>query len=163
MRIGLGMALTRGGLLGGLVAKTYAEYQAAIAALPSVGLASWATNIGTSTVNFTTNAAAATGSMEGSSWNSTYQTATVARGVQHALKDEATFNAQVAGGFLLYISAQSAGVNAAVSLSRNGYTSTADAADVSGRIVRIIRWDDTLKKAFESNPSIGGAETEWVF
>jgi hypothetical protein len=25
-----------------------------------------------------------------------------------------------------------------------------------------IRWDPTLNKAFQSNPSIGGAETEYV-
>lgn len=27
----------------------------------------------------------------------------------------------------------------------------------------LIRWDETLKKAFRSNPSIGGAETEYAF
>lgn len=146
---------------GGLVAKTYAEYQAAIAALPT---AAWGTDAGVATRAFRTTAAAATGSMVGSSWFQSFHSGAPSRLVQHGVQTLEIFNAQVSGGFELYLEITSASSLAVGALTRHGYTSAEGAAaNPRGRVTRLIRWDDTLKKAFESDPSIGGAETEWVF
>lgn len=85
--------------------------------------------------------------------------------VQQALPSQAIYTENLAAGRMFFVELVEDATDSPAT-TRNGKTSAAynstARANLSngGRITRLIRWDDGLKKAFESNPSIGGAETE---
>lgn len=114
--------------------------------------------------------------MAGSSAGSRFLTVTdnpaLSRVVQHACKDQATWDALIAGGFEVLVqitdAGQLTGEDYLDGVSRNGYTSQFAVGTFGpfpmSRLTRFIRWDDVLKKAFESNPSTGSlTETEYTW
>lgn len=145
-------------------AKTYTDFQAHIATL-GASSATWsASPAGTGGGKKITTAAAQTGGMDGSSWNAPFRRAAgtvTCRVIQHALPSEAVFLAQIANSQDIYFEVVDVGSVAFTGVTRNGYTSGSASASTGQRVVDLIRWDDTLKKAFRSNPSTGGAETEY--
>lgn len=152
---------------GSVVVRTYADFQAHIATLAPSSRA-WATNASLSgkyrTVANTNSLSSA--SMYGSPWNAYFgDVAAPARVLQHALKDQATWQAQRDGGLEIYFEVQSLAPGFFNAIDRNGYLSLSDFSNtISSRsCTRLIRWDQALGKAFESNPSIGGAETEYTW
>ena len=145
--------------------KTYAEFQAHISSLTALTSA-WTGNL-VSTGPRRTTAAALTGAMAGSPWNHRATVSSVvARVIQHALPSLAVVNEQIAGGFEIYFQIVNLGNLIGFNeVTRNGYTSLQDySVSQGGRsITDLIRWDDVAKKAWRSNPSIGGAETEYTW
>lgn len=151
-----------------VVPKTYADYQAKMATdFPNT--AAWSGDLsGIGQGAYRSTAAADTGTMVGSSWASTFKrgtgTTSVCRLVQHAMPNSAAYLAAQAAGHIVvwrwaYVSPAPGGYPA---LNRNGYQSLEDltAGDLNACNL-LIRWDETTKKAYQSNPSIGGAETEY--
>lgn len=153
------------GPIAALPAKTYADFVAHIATL-APSSRTWETNASISGLFRTTantNSLAAAG-MNGSSWNSVYDNGSApARIAQHAFKDQPTWEAQRTAGLEMVMQTTAAGVADVVSVLRNGYSSGSATGATGRTCTRLIRWDQTLSKAFESNPSIGGAETEYTW
>lgn len=146
--------------------KTTADWNAHITTLATSGDQPWGADVARAGGAYRTTAAAAAGTMYGTSWSSYlfYQFAPC-RLIQHGLPNVAAFNDQVANGRQVFFRVASA-VDQSVfgSLTRNGYTSTfLDAGAPSTTLIctEIIRWDGA--KAWKSNPSIGGAETEYTW
>ena len=151
----------------GAAAKTYADFQSHIRTLTTTST-SWS-SFSAVGKQYTT-AAGVVGGMDGSSWGpaaTAFKASTsniVCRIIQHALPSEAVFLEQVSGGRDVYFETQTAGTVASFpAVTRNGYTSNADNSSTGRRVIDLIRWDDTLKKAFRSDPSIGGVETEYTW
>lgn len=148
--------------------KTYAEFQAHIATLATGGSKDWANNPALAAGAYRTIAATSPGfaDMYGSVWNSyVYDNVPPSRLCQHGLPSQAIFNAQTAAGYQIFFRIVSFGDQALfTALNRNGYTSlglTPDPSLASIKCTEIIRWDGS--KAWKSNPSIGGAETEYTW
>lgn len=156
-------------LASGSTGKTYAEFEARMNAIAVDGGVAWdATTPWPSSGMFTTTAATATGGMLGSSWSARFRGGGGAEGaparvVQHALLSESVFNDQVSFGRVIFlqINSPSAGPSF-VGVNRNGYTSNSSGSTTQPRqCIKIIRWDGS--RAWESNPSIGGPETEYTW
>lgn len=149
-------------------AKTYADFLAHITARAAQGQRLWdEAGSGFPAGAYWADAGAVSASaMTGSSWSSRfYGTPTIgaARIVQHALPDEAAFNAQVSNGWRVFfrVAAPASGP-AYVGITRNGYTSASSAATSSPRtITELIRWDGT--QAWVSDPSVGGTESPYTW
>lgn len=166
--LGLGLGLPGAAVMrGGPPAKTYADFQSHIRSKATNGFVAWATNVGVGNSKFWTTAGTVGGTMAGSTWNDkTDSSFAPCRAVQHAMKNQTIFDEQVASGFDIYFETADGGfVGVLNSVTRNGYTSVgASSGPYASRVMPLlIRWDDTLKKAFQSNPSVAGAETEYVF
>lgn len=170
MRIGLSLALTQPNTnTGGIPGKTYAEFVAHVTARAVNGVLNWNALTNIDAGNYTTTAADVGSSfMTGSSWNAKFsgggaQTRGAARVVQHGLPTQAAFNDQVSSGRVLFLAISSATPAFPAALNRNGYLSLADDVNnIANRVcTEIIRWDGF--KAWTSNPSIGGAETEYTW
>ncbi|WP_313007489.1 hypothetical protein [Brevundimonas vesicularis] len=150
------------------VAKTYAEFQAHIATLTGSTRA-WQTNASIAPGAFRTtanNASLSSAAMGGTSWASNYTNGSApARLLQHGFKDQPTWQAQRDAGLEIYVEITSIGSGVATGLSRNGYTSLDDFSGTAAlrQLKKIIRWDSTLNKAFQSDPSVGGDETEYTW
>ena len=173
MFFGVGLGVTaRSGAAGPPAppAKTYAQFQQHIQGLATDG------SVGGSSTLQTPNAAAFRitgpiigGGMSGSPWNALVRGGGSGSGVyrvlQHALPSLEIMQAIVAGGFETFMRTEAGPASTTVNaLDRNGYVSGSFAgAATTFRVIDLIRWDDVLKKAFRSNPSVGGAEAEYVF
>ena len=146
--------------------RTYAEFQAKIAALATSGAASWS-GVNIAAGAWTTTAAAVVGIMYDTPWNSSYEAASsrLARIVQHALPSQAVFDDQVTNGYQMFVRIQDATDKIDfVSVNRNGYTSLSfnDGSPYPARTcTELIRWDGA--QAWTSNPSIGGSETPYTW
>lgn len=162
--------LTRRVAVKGPAPKTYTDFQAHIATLATGGAVQGAITTQTpNAASFRITGPLIGGSMSGSPWNALVRGGGSGSGIyrvlQHALPSLEIMQAIVAGGFETYMRTESGPTSTTVTaLDRNGYASSTFAgAATTFRVVDLIRWDDTLKKAFRSNPSIGGAESEYVF
>lgn len=146
---------------GGVVAKTYAEYQTQIAALATGGAVLWDSTGNNG--NIRTTAAAATGAMDGSPWLAFCTSiSALARIVQHAAPSQAAFDALVAGGFEVYLELTSPGSGAVVALNRNGYLSLANASSTPRRsCANFIYWDGA--QAQQMNPLAGTGPTPYTW
>lgn len=146
-------------LIGGPSALTYADFQAHIGTLALNGATAWGSPPASNNARYRTTAAAATGSMQGSTWQQSARTATsdVCRMVQHALPSQAVFEAQIAAARQIYFRVQDFGngVNFG-SYSRNGYTSggvNTGEDEAATYFTDIIYWDGT--QAWRVNPTTG--------
>lgn len=148
---------------GGGGGKTYAEFQAHIAVLAPT-TRNWSAN-STGWGRRRTTAAAATGSMVGSSWLGSFSGATICtpcRVVQHGLPSEAEFNAQISAGREIYIEVVAGDDVGYPSLNRNGYTSVSGLDDGSpDKCVMLIYWDGA--QAQQMNPSTGTGPTPYTW
>lgn len=149
--------------------KTEADFNAHIATLATGGQRDWATG-GGGVGKFWTTGAAAAGKLYGSSWISQFGPdagggCAPCRYVQHGLPSDDIFNTIVANGQRVYFEIQAGTIGAYFSVNRNGYESIAanGASEQRIKLTNLIRWDRTLSKAFQSNPSIGSAETEYTW
>ena len=171
--LGLGLGLTgatnRGG---GPVAKTYADWVVEADRLAINGSLPWEVTAAIPPGSYTTTASVATGgALVGSSWNAIFRRSappgsSVERVIQHGLPDPTIVSEQRAGGFKIFFRVVSAdGGEGYVALNRNGFLSSANTGNnLNGaRCDLLIRWDAVLNKAFASNPSVGGAETEYTW
>ncbi len=144
---------------------SYADFQAHIATLSVNGSVAWSSNPPGSPGNRKrTTAAAATGSMFGSSWLSTFDTfSTLARAIQHGLPSEAAFDAQVANGREIYFQLGDGGFGPYAGLDRNGYESASGGGglDEALAVTDLIYWDGSA--AQRMNPSAGTGPTPYVF
>ena len=145
---------------------TYAQFQAHIATLADKGAIAWGNWTDNGVGGYRTTAAAATGAMAGSSWNSSYEyvaNSVVARIVQHGLPSQAVFDAQVAAGREIFLRVATTTPDAAVTgLARNGYTSTSNGAAVlRGLCTELIYWDGT--QAQRMVPSSGTGPTPYTW
>lgn len=152
---------------GGSLAKTYADFQVHIATLATGGVKPWSNPTTLSAGAFRTTAAAPASDMFGSSWLQWVSSfCPASRMIQHGLPSQVAFDDQVSGGRDIYYRLDANGVQTVFnSVGRNGYTSLAAAGGGEAAFIMtdLIRWDDALKKAFRSNPSAGGAETEYTW
>lgn len=153
--------------------KSYEDFRSHIATLATAPSRVPQHNVGqfitaTSSVRVTLDGGT-TAYMTGSSWNSRFQAVgtTFLAAIWHAMPSQAVFNAQNSQGLEVLITITVPGSQQTYSaLSRNGLQSDGGTLDQSytyGRVTRLLRWDAALGKAFESNPSIGGAETEYLW
>lgn len=100
--------------------------------------------------------------MEGSTWQANTRDGTpIARAIQHALPSQAVLTSL--NGFEIYYETQSVtGPLALFALTRNGYTSFANASvNFPVRMVDLIYWDGT--RAQRMNPFAGTGPTPYVF
>lgn len=141
---------------------TYADFVTAMEALSTSGAAAWGNEVA-SAGSYRTTAAAETGNLFGSSWNNAFRRASssVCRAIQHGLPSYSVFQDQVAGSRLIFFRLVAGPNTALPAVLRNNFESSDVSAVDTWQMDLLIRWDDTLKKAFQSNPSIGGAETEY--
>lgn len=153
-----------GVLSAGNQGKTYDDFVAHITALAAGGIRGWATNSATSADAYRTTAAAASGTMYGTSWVSYlfFQFAPC-RLIQHGLPSATVFNDQVANGRQVFFRIVDATPQYVFSsLARNGYTSQfLDAGEPSPTVTctEIIYWDGT--QAWRMNPSSGTGPTSY--
>lgn len=155
-------------LMGAPQGKTYDDFVAHITALATNGSTSWTNNVQLSPGGYRSTAAPFAGfsQMRGSIWmNYALSGVPPSRLAQHGLPSEAIYNAQAAAGYQIFFRLTSAGNQYSYySLTRNGYTSEVYYDDPPLPAVyctELIRWDGM--KAWKSNPSIGGAETEYTW
>lgn len=142
--------------------KTYAEYQARLAALATYGVIDWSGIARDG--RFRTTAAAPTGYMYGSPWTGFFwrTNSTVARVIQHCMPSEAAFNALVAGGYeVFWQDVDPWGEGFLTGISRNGYSSSSWEEDERprGRPDLFIYWDGS--RAMQVNPSAGTGPTPY--
>lgn len=168
--LGLGLGLPGAAVMrsGGAVAKTYADYQAKMATdFPNTAL--WNGDVaGIVQGAYRSTAAADTGTMVGSSWVSQFRrgsgNTSVCRLIQHAMPSQAAYLAAQAAGHIVvwrwaFTGTAPGGYPA---LNRNGYLSLEDLTSGDMNVCNLlVRWDEATKKAYQSNPSVGGAETEY--
>lgn len=151
--------------VGGIAGRTYADWVTEANRLATGGANSWITpgNYGAGT--YQTTAGDDSGAMAGSPWSGrVYGPSAPSRIIQHGLQSQAEWDMQRSLGQVIVYRQIVATAAAKVAYTRNGYTSEADAATTGTRQCDLlIRWDNTLQKAFQSNPSIGGTETEYVW
>lgn len=151
--------------------RTYAEWVSQADSLATGGALPWEVNAAIPPGSYTTTASAATGgALVGSSWNALFRRTTTAssveRVIQHGLQNSTIVSEQRAGGLKIFFRVVAADGSAGyVALNRNGFLSSASTGNSGNGAIcdLLIRWDATLGKAFQSNPSIGGAETEYVW
>lgn len=151
--------------VGGIVGKTYAEFQTQIATLATGGVASWTGTISANNGARRVTATTLSGGMSGSSWQArTNPAATVARLIQHGVPSQAVIDDQVANGReVYYLSSFIANTNVVTGITRNGFTSqTEDLLGDNGYIVTdLIYWDGT--QAQRMNPSAGTGPTVYTW
>lgn len=156
----------RAALAGRRLGKTYADFQAHIAALATGGVATWGNAVGSGPTSRRVTAAAATGAMYNTPWGDhVYTSDILARVIQHSLPSEAVFNAQVAAGREIFIRTSAGpGLAAAFAVSRNGYTSLAfnDGNTYNSTWVEeVIYWDGT--QAQQMTPRTQGGPTPYIW
>lgn len=166
----------RGGrrvVVGGVAAgpppgKTYAQFVTHITGL-STGVNTWGGSVGGSGAGpRITTAAAATGAMYGTPWNSwAAMSAATCRVVQHALPSEAEFNAQIAAGRSILMQMVSVENQLLSGINRNGYTSLSEGTEGAdaANCTQILFWSgtDTGGSAFSMNPSTGTGPTPYTW
>lgn len=161
--------LTVGGrrvVVGGAGAdRTYADWVTEANRLATEGTNSWTIASNFAAGTYQTTAGADSGTMKGSPWSGrVYGPSSVSRIIQHSLQSQAEWDIQRSLGQVIVYRQIVATAAAKVAYTRNGFTSDSDASTLNSRQCDlVIRWDDALKKAFQSNPAIGGAETEYVW
>lgn len=149
--------------------KTYAEFVAKVTADAASGTRAWDAVTALAAGNYITVCAAETGTLTGSSWASVFLGNTtgapaMCRIVQHGLPSQAAFSAQVAAGRTVYAQVDvGATPTGYVALSRNGYTSLANATTVGPRVITVLRWYDDTLGPLESNPSTGSAPVPFTW
>lgn len=148
-------------------AKTYADWQVEAARLATNGQIDWEVDGTLSAGSYRTFANTVdAGSMTGSSWNAPFRNSPVAaaRILQHALPSFAVWDNQRAAGLVIFFRViSSTAPSGFAALDRNAFTSTANGVTTNARACDlVIRWDASTQKAMQSNPSIGGAETEYT-
>lgn len=102
--------------------------------------------------------------MQGTSWNDQFrddQTNCI-RAIQHAVPSQAIFDQMTATSHQCLCVIESRANKVVGGISRNNYTSNS-ALDANRVMTLYIRWDDVQKRAFQADPSTGGAETEYVW
>lgn len=147
--------------------KTYAEFLAYVATQAVDGDRSW-TGQGVAAGSWRWTAAAAGGTMVGSSWGPLSPdglqpgaASRIARVVQHGLRDEPTLNAQVAGGLagLIVIENVPYFPELLPAVNRNGFNSSSAVGSLSAvRCTRLDYFDPALGP-MTMNPSIGAGPT----
>jgi len=136
---------------------TYAEYQAAIAALTG-STSAWATSLPGSSGTSRTTAAADTGSMSGSSWLSALQSATTAKVVQHGLPSSAEYASQISAGREIIMREAAITSAPTPALDRNGYLS--NTGTNSTRSLQFLGfW--TPAGSMKMNPYLGLGPVPW--
>jgi hypothetical protein len=148
----------------GAPAKTYADFVAHITELATSGTRPW----GASTANWgswKTTAAAATGTMYGSSWNSIvsgFLSSAPARIIQHGLPSQTVFNNQVANARDIYFKMSGGNAGNFPAVNRNGYQSLSAADDgAPDKCDEIIYWDGT--QAWRMQPNLGLGPTPYTW
>lgn len=157
-------------LMGAVAPRTYPDFVDHITGLATAGSLGFNSNVvSTSAAKYrTTVVNAFSGIMNGTSWSDRFlQGANVSRVITHAFPSLAKLQEAVTNTRQVYFEHPNADVAFVFTgLNRNGFSSTSY-SDGEGyialKITRLIRWDDTLSKAFQSDPSVGGSETEYVF
>lgn len=166
--------LTIGGrrvVVGGSGVRNYAAWQAEATRLATNGFKDFNTNFnsGDRPAVYKTTATTPNNTLFGSPWGGrafSVNFGSIGRVVQHGMQSQALFNEQVAGGYDIVVQIASAATQNVLSFARNGYTSldsTANPDAFAATCPLLIRWDNTLQKAFQSNPFAGSAETEYVW
>lgn len=156
--------------VGGVAAKTEAEFNAHIATLATDGAVSWTGEISlpdTTTRRYRTTSAAFSGSLFGSPYGSYYGASaggfnTVARIVQHCLPD-GDLSGATASRQIYFETTRSPSNMAGVSRTINGFTSSplAGGAAGSATVTRVIWWDGD--KAMTRDPFAMSAATQYVW
>lgn len=148
--------------------KTYAEFVAHITALAVDGARDWASQASwAADLAHITTAGAAAGDMYGTSFNASFRgvgtPSAISRVVQHGLPSEADFTQQTTNGWIVFVRTTTGSAPSGfASLSRNGYASLSSSSTTGPRAcIELIRWNGF--QAMKSNPSIGGAETEYTW
>lgn len=138
--------------------KTYAQFQARVAALATDGVRAWGdTTAMPSAAAYRTTAASVTGAMTGTSWLSfTDSGVPPGRAIQHGLPTADVFSAQISGGLEIFFRVSDPGDKISFAgLNRNGYASLSynDGNPYPARVfTEIIYWDDGPKRM---QPSVG--------
>lgn len=151
--------------VGGIASRTYADWVTEANRLATGGTNSWTIAGNFAAGTYQTTAGADSGTMSGSPWSGRiYGSSSASRIIQHSLQSQADWDTQRSLGQVIVYRQIVATAAAKVAYTRNGFTSDSDASTLNSRQCDlVIRWDDALKKAFQSDPSIGGAETEYVW
>lgn len=153
-----------------VVVRTYADFQAHIATLGATSRV-WAANAN-ATGAYTTNAAAPTGTLTGSSWGPSSAVGFIAstassldRIVQHGMPSQAAFDEQVTNSGLIYldISAALSAAGAFPAVTRNGFTSSAAGTNTRRELLVLRYWNFTLGQAEEMQPSLGVGPTVYTW
>lgn len=154
--------------VGGVVGKTYAEFQAQINSLATGGAKSWSGDLGGAEGAFKTTAdSAASGTMAGSPWLSSvgYQApfwGAVNRVIQHSLPSQAEFNNQISATRDIFFRVVAAFDGPFSALDRNGYLSQAQAGANGGRnITEVIYWDGFQAQRMVPNAGTGPTPYTW--
>jgi hypothetical protein len=172
--IGLGLALglrSGGGGAAPPPAKTYADFVAHISTLSATLQSNLSTymDLYSGGADFRVLMNNGDAIMDGSSWNSFYRGAgtTLDGALRHAFASAEIRSSQISSGYQIFIKVRDATPSSFFTgITRNGFTSATigfGEAWSAGKITQIIRWDDALKAAFESDPSVGGAEVPYEF
>lgn len=148
-----------------VLGKVYADYLAHIAAKATSGSRSISAQIDTAIgrVRAAMNTTPS-GTMYGSSWNTIATTdSVIGRAIQHALPSSAVVAEQVSASREIYIEVVANGSQSTFnSVTRNDYVSSPySGAWGSVRVTHAIWWSEADKKAYQCNPSIGSAVTEY--
>lgn len=154
---------------GSLLGRTYAEWvtQAAVLA-PTTQL--WGSG-GLDAGTYRTTAAALTGSMTGTTWNTTAgvdrNNRSIQRGLQHGFATQEPFDENVSSGrVIVYTGTQMAFSSNAIATARNGYTSLGSVGDQGADyyfMTNLKYWDNALGYVVQGNPSVGGPFTQYVW
>lgn len=149
---------------------TYDEFVTHITGLATGGSIAWGGQAGAAG-SYRTTAAAATGSMYGTSWSGSFYLVdvggtTTCRLIQHGLPSLSEFEAQVAAGRQMFFGLSITSDGPLVATDRNGYLSLGSAGSFSrGVCTQLLFWSgsDTGGSAFSMNPSTGTGPTPYTW
>ena len=145
----------------------YQKYQAHIRARATAGFIDFA---GTANANarYTTARTISSGGMIGSPWNAHVEGgASINRLVQHAMPDQAAFDAVCAAGTdVLIVTSYIGNRDDFEALNRNGFTSLSSAAIPGSFVAQIMTeitwWDSAASAAKTLNPSAGSSASSYT-
>lgn len=169
--------LTRRGVLSGpkSAGKTYAQFQAHIATLPSLGFKAWGSAsyglsgaVGTAGSYIVRGFIGNEGVMAGTSWFDgsligAFTDASTNTGptVIHGLPSLAEATNQKTNSYEVYVTVEVIATASRAGLTRNGFTSTSTGFTADRKITKILYWDGT--QAMQMNPSTGTGPTPYTW
>ena len=146
----------------GGAARTYAEFQAHVAALATDGVLSdgiISNNSPNRKNSYSFPSAPQSSIGQGSSWNSFFGFSYIAIVLAHGLPSEAEYLAQIANNRTLFIET-TGGLGVGVTgTTRNGFTTSSSGSATRARVDQIIYWDGT--QAQRMTPFNGGGPTPY--
>ena len=148
--------------VGGVVAKTYADFVAHITERATRGVVSWTD--GATEGSYRTTPGALSGAMWGSPWIAYFSLGSIlARVFQHAMPSLSSVNAVISGGFQFFWVCSYIGDGNVTGKSRNSYSS-ASISDGSASLMEmteLLYWDGT--QAQRMQPSLGLGPTPYTW